>query len=60
MVTVHVLKVESSDECVAYVYGKKYTDQQTVMAGMKRTMGEMTEDNTQNEIEKQLNDLFSN
>ena len=57
---VHVLKVESSDECVAYVYGKKYTDQQTVMAEMKRTMGEMTEDNTQNEIEQQLNDLFSN
>ena len=60
MVTVRVLKVESSDECVAYIYGKKYTDQQTVMAEMKRTMGEMTEDNTQNEIEQQLNDLFSN
>jgi RNA polymerase sigma factor (sigma-70 family) len=60
MVTVHVLKVENSDECVAYIYGKKYTDQQTVMAEMKRTMGEMTEDNTQNEIEQQLNDLFSN
>lgn len=60
MMTVHLLKVESSDECVAYVYGKRYTDQQTVMAEMKRTMGEMTEDNTQNEIEQQLNDLFSN
>ena len=60
MVIVHILKVESSDECVAYVYGKKYTDQQIVMAEMKRTMGEMTEDNTQNEIEQQLNDLFSN
>ena len=59
-IAVHFMKAESSDECVAYVYGKKYTDQQTVMAEMKRTMGEMTEDNAQNEIEQQLNDLFSN
>ena len=54
------MKQEQQEEFVAYVYGKKYTDQQTVMAEMKRTMGEMTEDNTQNEIEQQLNDLFSN
>jgi predicted RNA polymerase sigma factor len=58
--TIRYLNVESSDECVAYIYGKKYTDQQTVLAEMKRTMGEMTEDNAQNEIEQQLNDLFSN
>ena len=60
MTAIHFTKLETNDECVAYVYGKKYTDQQTVMAEMKRTMGEMTEDNTQNEIEQQLNDLFSN
>ena len=60
MTVIHFAKLETSDECVAYIYGKKYTDQQTVMAEMKRTMGEMTEDNTQNEIEQQLNDLFSN
>ena len=60
MTVIHFAKLETNDECVAYVYGKKYTDQQTVMAEMKRTMGEMTEDNTQNEIEQQLNDLFSN
>lgn len=60
MTVIHFAKFETSDECVAYIYGKKYTDQQTVMAEMKRTMGEMTEDNTQNEIEQQLNDLFSN
>jgi len=58
--TIRYLNVESSDECVAYIYGKKYTDQQTVLAEMKHTMGEMTEDNAQNEIEQQLNDLFSN
>ena len=60
MTVIHFAKLETNDECVAYVYGKKYTDQQTVMAEMKRPMGEMTEDNTQNEIEQQLNDLFSN
>ena len=60
MTAIHFTKLETNDECVAYVYGKKYTDQQTVMAEMKRTMGKMTEDNTQNEIEQQLNDLFSN
>ena len=60
MTAIHFTKLETNEECVAYVYGKKYTDQQTVMAEMKRTMGEMTEDNTQNEIEQQLNDLFSN
>ena len=60
MMTIHLMKVENNDECVAYVYGKKYTDQQTVLAEMKRSMGEITEDNTQNEVEQQLNDLFSN
>ena len=60
MTVIHFAKLETNDECVAYVYGKKYTDQQTVMAEMKRTMGEMTEENTQNEIEQQLNDLFRN
>lgn len=60
MMTIHFIKVENSDECVAYVYGKKYTDQQTVLAEMKRSMGEITEDNTQDEIEQQLNDLFGN
>ena len=60
MVAVHFVNIMPGDECVAYVYGKKYTDQQTVMTEMKRTMGEMTEENTQGEIEQQLNDLFSN
>lgn len=60
MLAVHFAKLDTSDEYVIYVYGKKYTDQQTVMAEMKRTMSEMTEENTQGEIEQQLNDLFSN
>ena len=60
MMAVYFTRLSTSDDYVIYVYGKKYTDQQTVMAEMKRTMGEMTEENTQGEIEQQLNDLFSN
>ena len=60
MTTVHSVKLNTNDECVAYVYGKKYTDQQTVMAEMRRSMGEIADDNTQDEIEQQLNDLFRN
>ena len=60
MTAIHFTKLETNDECVTYVYGKKYTDKQTVMAEMKRSMGEIAEDDTQDEIEQQLNDLFSN
>lgn len=60
MMAVYFTRLSTNDDYVIYVYGKKYTDQQTVMAEMKRTMGEMTEENTQGEIEQQLNDLFSN
>ena len=60
MTAIHFTKLETNDECVAYVYGKKYTDQQTVMAEMKRSIGEIAEDDTQDEIEQQLNDLFRN
>ena len=60
MTAVYFAKLDVSEECVAYVYGKKYTDQHTVMAEMKRSMGEIAEDNPQGDIEQQLNDLFSN
>lgn len=60
MIAVHFARLDANEECVTYVYGKKYTDQQTVMAEMKRSIGEIAEDNTQDEIEQQLNDLFSN
>ena len=60
MTAVHFTKLETNEECVAYVYGKKTTDQKTVLAEMKRSMGEIAEDNPQDEIEQQLNDLFRN
>ena len=60
MTAVHFTKLETNEECVAYVYGKKTTDQKTVLAEMKRSMREIAEDNPQDEIEQQLNDLFRN
>ena len=60
MTVIHFAKLETSDECVAYIYGKKYTDQQTVMAEMKQSLGNLADDDTQDEIEQQLNDLFRN
>lgn len=59
MTVVHFFRQESTEECVTYVYGKKYTDQKTVMAELKRSIEEIAEDNTQDEIEQQLNDLFA-
>lgn len=60
MTAIHFTKLETSDECVAYIYGKRYTDKQTVMAEMKQSLGNLADDNTQDEIEQQLNDLFRN
>ena len=60
MTVIHFAKLETSDECVAYICGKKYTDKQTVMAEMKHSLGELADDDTQDEIEQQLNDLFRN
>ena len=60
MTVIHFAKLETGDECVAYIYGKKYTDKQTVMAEMKQSLGNLADDDTQDEIEQQLNDLFRN
>ena len=60
MTVIHFAKLETSDECVAYIYGKRYTDKQTVMAEMKQSLGNLADDDTQDEIEQQLNDLFRN
>ena len=60
MTAIHFTKLETNDECVAYIYGKKYTDKQTVMAEMKQSLGNLADDDTQDEIEQQLNDLFRN
>ena len=59
VLTVYCLKQEQQEEFVAYVYGKKYTDKTVVMQEMKRTIGEITENNPQDEIENQLIELFS-
>lgn len=60
MVAVYFSRSDANEECVAYVYGEKTTDRETVIAEMQRSMGEIAEDNAQDNIEQQLNDLFSN
>lgn len=59
MLAVRWLKMESEEECVAYIYGQKYTDEQVVMQEMRRAMSDIVADNPQDEIEQQLNELFS-
>ena len=58
-VVIYWLRMENENECVAYVYGKKYTDEAMVMQEMRRTMGEVVEDDPEDNIEQQLNELFS-
>lgn len=58
MAAVYWLRLQQ-DECVAYVYGRKYTDEATVIKEMQRTMGDVVEDDPQDDIEQQLNELFS-
>lgn len=58
MLAVRWMKMESEEECVTYIYGKKYSDEQTVMREMRRAMGDLATDNPQNEIERELNELF--
>lgn len=56
----HVLSSDSSDnECVAYIYGKKYTDPDLVTMEMQRTLSEMNEMDEENEMESQLIDMFT-
>ena len=38
---------------------KKYTDEETVIKEMRHTMGQVMEDNPQDDIERQLNELFN-
>lgn len=45
------------NECVAYIYGEKCTDQDVIMQELERNIGTMTEG--QNDIESQLNEMFN-
>ncbi|MBR5688045.1 MAG: hypothetical protein IKX36_08820 [Prevotella sp.] len=57
--TFHLLSSTSSDEeCVAYIYGKKYTDPALVNQEMRRTMSEFSDIDEENGVESQLRDMF--
>ena len=48
---------KQQNECVAYIYGEKCTDQDVIMHELERNIGMMTEG--QNDIESQLNEMFN-
>ena len=51
--------LSDSDECEAYIDGKKITDQAVVLQQMHTTMSQTLQGDLQNEPAKQLRDLFS-
>ena len=58
--TYHLLSSTSSDdECVAYIYGKKYTDPALVNQEMLRAMSEFSVEDDENGVESQLRDMFT-
>ncbi|MBR1547515.1 MAG: hypothetical protein IJ637_02165 [Prevotella sp.] len=50
---------QAEDECVAYIYGQKTTDRSVVMAEMLLSAEAMTIGTEQNEVETQLNEMFT-
>ena len=48
---------QQQNECVAYVYGERVTDRDLIMQELERSIGTMTEG--QSDIENQLNDMFN-
>lgn len=51
-----LLVKQSNDECVAYIYGEKCTDQAIVMQQMQSTLSEMGDIAT---VDEQMRDFFS-
>ena len=46
------------DECVAYIYGKRVTDQEVVMKEMQLAISSISDDGGSEVVESQLKDLF--
>lgn len=46
------------DECVAYIYGRKTTDRQEVMAEVQQAVQGMTASDVQDDVAAQLNEMF--
>lgn len=54
-----LLFYQQQNECVAYIYGKKSTDQEVIMAEMARTVESIAECNENNDVEQQLQEMFN-
>lgn len=46
------------DECVAYVYGERITDEEVVMQELQLAIGSLSDDGASDAVETQLKDLF--
>ncbi|MBR5062135.1 MAG: hypothetical protein IKX24_08350 [Prevotella sp.] len=46
------------DECVAYVYGERVTDEEVVMQEMQLAISTLSDDEASETVETQLKDLF--
>lgn len=51
---------QRQNECVAYVYGERVTDQDLVMQEMQTAMVSLTTDDATATMEQQMKELFSN
>lgn len=50
---------EKQNECVAYVYGERITDEEIVMQEMQTVMASLTDDEATTTMEQQMKDFFS-
>ena len=50
---------QQKNECVAYVYGERFTDRELVMHEMQTAMASLTTDDATATMEQQMKELFS-
>ena len=56
--TILLFRQHQQEECVAYIYGKKTTDINVIMAEMKHSAETMATDPQHDIVESQLNEMF--
>lgn len=57
--TILLFRQHQQEECVAYIYGKKTTDINVIMAEMRHSAETMTTDPQHDVVESQLNEMFN-
>ena len=57
--TLSILKAQTDDEYVAYIYGERVTDREVVLSEMHKTMAAISNDGS-DIVEEQLKSMFAN